>query len=97
MYSTTMMGKIEVPEELKDITKVYYSVKENPTNDLADVNNEWTSTVTDWAKVKSYLIDLGDYKLEKSTECNFAYKIQIPDTVKYNDIAYSTHAVYFYL
>ena len=96
-YSTTMVGAIEVPENLKNVAKVYYSVKENPSVDLTDVNNEWTTEVEDWASVKSYLIDLGDYALAKAEECSFSYKIKIPETVDFNDVAYSTHAAYFYL
>ena len=96
-YTTQMLESgITVPEEMKDKVTVYYSEKENPTKDLQDDNNGWTTT-PDFTKVKTYLIDLGDYILQVRENKVFTYQIKVPTTVKYNDISYSTHAVYFCL
>ena len=96
-YTTQMLESgITVPEEMKDKVTVYYSEKENPTKDLQDSNNGWTTT-PDFTKVKTYLIDLGDYILQVRENKVFTYQIKVPTTVKYNDISYSTHAVYFCL
>lgn len=96
-YTTQMLESgITVPAEMKDKVTVYYSEKENPTKDLQDSNNGWTTT-PDFTKVKTYLIDLGDYILQVRENKVFTYRIKVPTTVKYNDISYSTHAVYFCL
>ena len=44
-YTTQMVdGGITVPEDMKDKVTVYYSEKENPTTDLNDGENGWTTT-----------------------------------------------------
>ena len=96
-YTTQMVdGGITVPEDMKDKVTVYYSEKENPTTDLNDGENGWTTT-PDFSKVKTYLIDLGDYVLNVKENRVFTYQIKVPSTVSYNDVSYSTHAVYFCL
>ncbi len=95
-YNTTMQGAMTIPEELKQYVTVYYSDKEDATADLEDEYCNWTQT-PDFTKVKSYLIDFGNYKLSVGEERSFSYNIEIPTGVKYNDISYSTHAVYFCL
>lgn len=96
-YTTQMVdGGITVPEDLKDKVTVYYSEKENPTTDLNDGENGWTTT-PDFSKVKTYLIDLGDYVLNVKENRVFTYQIKVPSTVSYNDVSYSAHAVYFCL
>ena len=99
-YSTTMTSSgISVPEELKNITFVYYSTNEHPTKDLTDPSNGWISKddVTDWSQIKTFLIDLGDYEVQSSNSDRlvFSYNIEIPTGIEYNEIAYSEHAVYF--
>lgn len=97
-YTTQMTNSgITLPTELQGIATVYYSENENPTKDLTDTNNGWTQTPQDFSKVKTYLIDLGDYTLSVRENKVFTYQIKVPTTVQYNDISYSTHAVYFCL
>lgn len=96
-YNTEMTATgIAIPTSLQGIATVYYSEKENPNKDLTDSTNGWTQT-PDFSKVKSYLIDLGEYTLALKESLAFQYEIKVPTTVQYNDISYSTHAVYFCL
>ncbi len=95
-FDTTMIEKIQVPEDLKDQVTVYYSDQEDVSEELTDEHSNWRQDL-DISKVKSYLIYLGSYKLPMNNTKTFSYKISIPETVKYNDISYSTHAVYFCL
>ena len=88
---------IIIPEKLKNIAKVYYSENGEATNDLGDTANGWTETPADFSKVKSYLIDLGDYVLEKGEKHTVSYNINIPEGINYNQVSYSAHAVYFSL
>ena len=99
MYTTTMISKIAIPENLRDVVKVYYSENETVTEDINDENNNWIEEdkITDLSKVKNYLIDFGNYSMEKGEKDLFTYGIQLPDNLNYNDISYATHAVYFAL
>ena len=101
-FDATLNGPIQVPSIIGTKAKVYYSEKVDATEDLKDINNKWIkqSDVTSWKNIKSYLIDLGDYKLpteEPYNNCEFSYNITIPDNLEYNEVSYSHHAVYFCL
>ena len=99
-FSTTITNNgINVPEVLKEQAIVYYSENENPTKDIEDENNNWklAEDVEDWSTIKTYLIDLNGYVMEKDEELTFSYVIQIPKETEYNEVSYSHHAVYFAL
>ena len=98
-YTAEMTGPMELPEELQDIATVYYSENEIVNNDINDSSNNWKTAdqVTDYSSIKSYAIDLGDYVLEKGESHICTYEIKVPLNLEYNDVAYSSHAVYFYL
>ncbi|MBQ9657782.1 MAG: hypothetical protein IJV31_03335, partial [Clostridia bacterium] len=97
-YSTTMTNAgIILPDELKATAKVYYSTNENPTKDLEDSSNGWTTTPEDFSKVKTFLIDLGDHVLARGESQDFYYTINLPQDAQYNEVSYSSHAVYFSL
>ena len=98
-YSTTMTNEgIQIPEELKAAgVTVYYSEQINPTKDLDDLQNGWLKNPTDFSKVKSFLIDLGDYVLQPKETHTFTYEVNIPEGLDYNEVSYSHHGVYFTL
>jgi hypothetical protein len=88
---------ITVPERYREKAKVYYSIKENPTKDINDSSNAWTLTPSDFSKVKSYLIDISEYTIERGTDESFSYNIQLPEGVEYEKISNSVYLVYFAL
>ena len=97
-FSVTMNENgLQIPEELQNIVKVYYSEKINPTKDVTNDENGWSLTPTDWSKVKTYLIDFEDYIIPAGKSYTFTYGINVPEKVDYNKISYSEHAVYFAL
>lgn len=99
-YTSKMLNTgIEVPEELKQVVKVYYSENENPSKDLSNQVNGWKTAneITKWENIKTYLIDFGEYIITKDNEYNFYYTIQIPNGLDFNEISYSHHGVYFSL
>ncbi len=97
-YNTTMTNAgIQVPDELKDKVTIYYSEQINPTKDLDDLQNGWLKDPTDFSKVKSFLIDLGDYVLQPKESYTFTYQVNIPEGLEYNEVSYSHHGVYFTL
>ena len=82
----------------KNIT-VYYSENENPSRDLEDEENGWKlkENITDWTKIKTYLIDLEDTIINIGSEYTFYYTAEIPFGVEFNKIAYSHHGIFFSL
>ncbi|MGN1029694.1 MAG: MucBP domain-containing protein [Bacilli bacterium] len=97
-FSTTMSSSgIEIPAELQQYVEIYYSENANPTKDLSDENNGWIHDVTDFSNIKSYLIVLKEYVMPKDEVYKFSYKINIPEGIDYNEVAYSHHGIYFSL
>ncbi|MBP3502386.1 MAG: MucBP domain-containing protein [Clostridia bacterium] len=90
---------VNIPEEFKEKSVVYYSENENPSKDLLDSNNGWKvkNEVQDFSKIKTYLIDLSQYEIQIGKKYTFNYKINIPENLEYNLVSYSTHAIYYEL
>lgn len=73
-YSVTMKNTgIIVPAKLASTAKVYYSTNEKVTDDLNDPANNWKTAeeVTDWSQIKTYVIDLNGYVLQKNDSFTF--------------------------
>ena len=97
-FSVVMVDSgISVPDEIKNYTTVYYSEKTSPTKDLNDSNNGWTTSVSDFSKIKSYLIVIKNYSMQQNKSYEFSYQIKLPEGLAYNKVAYGHHAVYFNL
>ena len=98
-YTANITGPISVPDDLKSIAKVYYSTNEAPTKDLNTESNGWKSSndVKKWEDIRTYLIVLGDYKLQKEKIEVFTYEVKVPAGLGYNSVSYSDHAVYYNL
>lgn len=84
-------------QQLQGKIKVYYSENEKPTNDISLSSNGWIAEedVADFSKMKSYLIDLGDFNIDIGDDIGFKYTVSIPEGVEYEKVSYSEHAVYF--
>ena len=99
-FSTQMKNTgIQIPEELQSKATIYYSENSDPNRFLDDPENGWTlkENVSDWSKIKCYLIDLGDLVIDVGKEYTFYYVVEIPFGVEFNKVAYSHHGVYFTL
>jgi hypothetical protein len=99
-FTTTMSSEgIIVPEELTDVT-VYYSEKDSTNFDLNDQSNEWKTAdaITDWNKVKTYLIDLSNRTIKAGERSYiFKYNITVPNGIDFNDVSYATVALKYNL
>ena len=99
-FTTKMTEQgIVVPEELQAVATIYYSENENPTTNLTNTENNWKQAeeVENWDNIKTFLIDLGDYVMPTGKDFVFNYTVKVPDGVKFNQVAYSHHGVYFSL
>ena len=62
---------------------VYYSENGAATADLQNVENAWTTDITDFSRVKSYLIVLTDYQMARGDVINFSYDVKIPENLEF--------------
>lgn len=86
---------IIIPESLARYATIYYSEHEEVNDDTTDTSNGWTQTVSDYTKVRSFLIVFNRYEIQPDEELKISYNIKIPENIQYNEIAYSTHTVYY--
>ncbi|MBR2240227.1 MAG: MucBP domain-containing protein [Clostridia bacterium] len=103
---TVTMGKdgINIPEDLKGKIDIYYTNNENADADLEKNENNWRKLedISNQdelnafiSEIKSYLIDFKSTEIASDKEYEFSYEVKIPETVEYNKISYSNHAVYY--
>ena len=101
-FSTQMVaGGITIPAELDGKVDVYYSEKDVSITDnetymnVSDTKYAWkkASSISDWTKVKSYLIDFKDVVLEYKDSYEFSYQVAIPTDIEYGQQTFATHAI----
>ena len=86
---------INLPEELAKRATIYYSEQENVTDDPTDEASGWVQNTDDYSNVKNFLILFNSYQMEPAEELKISYDIKIPDDAAYNEVAYSTHTIYY--
>lgn len=75
---------------------VYYSENGEATTDLNNAQNGWTTSVTDYANIKSYMIVLNeDYIMNGGDTITFSYKATLPANLDYDQEAYENYGVFF--
>ena len=74
---------------------IYYSENGDATSDVANTANGWTTEVSDYSRVKSYMIVLNNYTMNTGSTFNFSYKALIQGNLDYEQAAYENYAVYF--
>lgn len=75
---------------------IYYSENGDATTDLSNSQNGWTTSVTDYTKIKSYMIVLNeDYAMNGGDTITFSYKATLPANLDYDQEAYENYGVFF--
>lgn len=75
---------------------VYYSENGDATTDLSNSQNGWTTSVTDYTKIKSYMIVLNeDYAMNGGDTFTFTYKATLPANLDYDQEVYENYGVFF--
>ena len=75
---------------------IYYSENGEATTDLSNSQNGWTTSVTDYTKIKSYMIVLNeDYAMNGGDTITFSYKATLPANLDYDQEAYENYGVFF--
>ena len=99
-FTTTMTNAgLQIPESLKNKVTVYYSENETPNKNINDNTNGWKTKeqVTDWSKIKTFIIDFKNTKIERGAEYTFYYTVEVPNGIEFNKTAFSHHGIYFSL
>ena len=92
---------ITIPTELVGKANVYYSendvdITNNTTYmDISDESYGWrqASDITDWSKIKSYVIVINEDTIPYGADYTFSYKVNIPSDVSYGEQTFATHAI----
>lgn len=75
---------------------IYYSENGEATTDLSNSQNGWTTSVTDYTKIKSYMIVLNeDYAMNGGDKFTFTYKATLPANLDYDQEVYENYGVFF--
>ena len=75
---------------------IYYSENGEATTDLSNSQNGWTTSVTDYTKIKSYMIVLNeDYAMNGGDTFTFSYKATLPANLDYDQEVYENYGVFF--
>lgn len=75
---------------------VYYSENGEATTDLSNSQNGWTTSVTDYTKIKSYMIVLNeDYAMNGGDTFTFTYKATLLANLDYDQEVYENYGVFF--
>ncbi len=97
-FTPSLKNGINIPEEYKQGTTVYYTEDESATQ---VIDNKWTKAedVTDknYSRFKKYLIDFGTRKVSNKGTIDINYEVTIPNTTGVNRAAFASHAVYYSL
>ncbi|MBF0986498.1 MAG: Cna B-type domain-containing protein, partial [Clostridiales bacterium] len=101
-FNTTLRGPIEIPDELEEKVRIYYSeVESNNTIDINDNTYNWIEYTNEnknqinWSKVKSFFVDLGNNKINAGKTVKFKYDVNIPQSKTTNEKSYATAAALF--
>lgn len=74
---------------------VYYSENGEATTDLNNSANGWKTNITDYSKVKSYMMVLNNSTMNTGDTFSFSYKANIPANLDADKSAYESYAVFF--
>lgn len=88
-FNIVLKDEIKVSEEN---IEVYYSANANADNDLENSANGWSKEVSDFSKVKSYLI-IKTEKIEKGSSINFEIPVEIPENISFKNTDEITYTV----
>ncbi len=94
---TTLAGALVSDKNNRGAFNIYYSENPEATKILDDPENEWKDNITDYSKVKSFLIIPEDtnYAMSKAEVLRFTYEYIIPENLQHNESFYGTFMAYY--
>ncbi len=94
-FDMSLQGAIEVKGLDSSNFTIYYSENGNASKDMNLASNGWTTSPSNYASIKSYLIVLNNYSMQTGESFEISYTAQIPANLNHNESAYSNYIVYF--
>ncbi len=92
--ATILASGIETSGYDKNALQIYYTENDNPTNDLNNTTNGWTTNPINMDAIKSYMIVVnGEFK--PGTHLNFTYNIKVPANLEFSQSAYTRYTTYY--
>ena len=74
---------------------IYYSENGEAKADITNTSNGWTTEISDYSNIKSYMIVLNDCVMNTGDMFTFSYKALLQANLDYDQVAYENYAVYF--
>ena len=94
-FNTSITNEgIQLPADLQNVAKVYYSELEDPSIEESAVWKK-ADQITNWNNIKSFYIDFGNKVLSPSEIKTITYKVNVPLNTPVNEKSYSTVAAKF--
>ncbi len=87
---TNMIDRISEDNANKVKATIYYSENGNATQELEKTENGWKRDVTDFSKIKSYLIVLENYEMNPGDILKYTYQYRIPENLEHNNNIYGS-------
>ncbi len=94
-FDMVLQGAISVKGIDSSKVSIYYTENGAASKDLNLASNGWTTSPSNYAKVKSYLIVLNNHSMNTGESFSFSYVANIPENLNHNESAYSNYIVYF--
>ena len=93
-FTAAMVRGLEKTEGIEEGSyKIYYSSNAEATEEIGKEENGWKETVEEAGEVKSYLIEVENYKMEQGEVMTFTYDVEIPEGLNHNESSYGTYEV----
>ena len=87
---TELVSKINEDTNNKSNATIYYSDNGEATEDLENVENNWTTNPENLKNVKSYLIVLDNYEMKPGEILKYTYQYKIPANLEHNANIYGS-------
>ena len=87
-------GDIEIEGISDEYVNIYYSNVADADKNLSDAANGWTTNKNEVDEIKSYLVVLNGYEMNKGDNLKVSYQTSV-DNLEHNNKAFDSYAVYF--
>ena len=89
-----MLSGLQENVQNPNMTTIYYSTNEKATNDLNNNENRWTTDVSNWQDIKSYMIIVKG-EVAPGTILKYTYDFEIPADLSYDEEIYGNFGGYY--
>ncbi len=92
--NSKLLNGIQEASQNPNMATIYYSTNENPSKDLKNIKNGWTTSVTDWQAIKTYMIIVKG-GIEPGVVLTYTYDFEIPADLTYDTKMFGSFGGYY--